>query len=1529
MLKDEELPAYLGEVLGKMTVRDWQAEAFPLILPLLCRGYEKQALDIFEACRVSGQMNEGWKHLLFNTLEQIVRLEAWPALLIWIQKLEQEIKADFSGPWRGAVLDSVIESGKLPKKGKKELNGFLSGRKAKELDPEKIFGKVFDLFQDKIYFPRLLSEYNYTDVDDRYDLIEMWTGSSGVYFAYDQYLDNYPTFEEVKYLTVIAGRLKDRGQNQAASRLEGLVKQLNKNILALQGSALDYKIKKAYGLKPMRLSNSFLDHLDRLEGQERDFLPLVSTLFKELVCLANMPESLGGGWPALLKYLNTIPASFIKTYLCKRLSEELLLLPDFTDNQIGEFRKDWKRSFDVTITRVVVNGFYEPDENGFMSRREFRGPAAAAIASRNLMFATASEATCHYFQSMSSISGGLAWDNFKKVVLNLRSVVLRHDPLGADPQPCDRSGKLKHILFLAHDPNFEPLKRQVEGACKRRDTKLLLKAFENVKVTVKKLPPLFQSRYIGLLLRISLKAYELKMERLSGNSYELAFELSKGVAQMKSFELSRHLFYVNASQKEKEFDLSSRFREIQASWERESLAYFARKYNSAGDMRTRWNISQEILKIADNESIFDMLESKDYRQAACALDRTGEQEELVIRLFERAVQCKIREQHENSFDLDWELINAIDASRLSTEERDGLLASYLTITIKRAVLARLEERARSSGEKENAANAFAQKSQRLLQPFHALLDVIEARGYLKSEGVIWEELCRLSDFVQLSYPAVIQPVILEALGRLSVCRNPALADPASRPALEKTTGIDAGKEELDDIFGAFGKGKKTDYANLPTLQQIQEGDPEQEVSLRILSYFPNDGENVDPHLLDLYRALYVSEQDSKIVECWTVQLAAKHFGFDDPGDFFRGCPGLASSMFLSHLNKFDARNRYQALLAMLNSDMPLEVKQGAFQALANSGLMSKYVRLKFEEIRDEGNEEQIGRFITSFKGAWVGEIVEESATNILLPDWVLAPLLEPVLEEDRPRLLKALAAKYDAEKTPEKAESLYDLIVFLCREYIENNLGIEKDPAFLHFRLLQDIRDLIKEGHIDISIKGYDLGDGLCEENLYYECLSAGQADRLLCGIFERNRMLVRANQVRLPGALKAVHPTLRLTIADYIALASPQTRLLILHSLSKAETDKGEAEVLKKFFEITGLEKLAQFLSVQKGVIPENYRRELESFQEDIKPGTLKEMQDTLRDTFGNNLLGRSFEPDSFEFVHAGTVGEIWKGRSKDGRVVALKVLPRRKRQKNTASIRVLKGLAADLNLFRHELFSGVDLEGLYAQYRETLMGEMDYCREVENYEKLRPSLERSGILSPQYINEHTRMNVLAMDFLELKPLAELKGRPEAQEVVNKTGEQLARAIFEEGLFYEDYHGGNIKWSPDKKLPVILDFGRIGELNNGQREALIGFLASAAQSLPEQVMQSLKDMTSNKWRWMEGDSGRVGDILAQNSKNSQKIQELFALVALKGGIFHPPYSQFLKAVISWEGAMGQIDTAADFSGFAAAEILRRLLKKT
>lgn len=1553
MLKTKDIPTFWRGLVDSIMSYDSSYEngAFPLVLPMIMHGYVTQARSFISAVRKEPLFYRSWTELVFSGLGVVTRIGESRPIDSWLDIVEEEVRAKWSFGYHSELLKIARANGELNARGEDVIARYFEEHRGTPVTPYEFVAKLFDLSKggNKASYQAWTGPYGADDaidhVDDFYD---SWRGSEKVEAEFLMFLRELPRVYHLRMILDAVDRMRERGLAEHAQRAKSIMRHMLDSIISLRRDNIKFMIEKAYGDKRIkyRIKDSLPEHVQKLNMQELNFLPPPAELSSDAFFIAGLAPDMGGGWDAAIGYIDSIPDGFVKAMTLERIANELKYTdgPQPSSAQIARLMDIWNRVLQICIPLCETTFKFQPNEawllfgdvrsnadsiQDFVKKNIFSTNVAAVFKQRQHL------AMLHMIPQTEN--GG-----FAEIRAALSDRFLRHKivrpvlaPAIAVPfyNPDDNIGTSvlqrnldpRKVFVLYSDLNLIPLEFETEDACASGDIDAISRVAERIEEALAVVSPEMKMEYIPLLIKLSISAGKLK---LASNLYDFAYDLAKNFQKIDLRSFQKSFSYGALSLEQRQFDSEVRLRAKSALWESAMLERFARLATHDDTAHSEHYLA-EIRRILDKESIFDVMKSRNYAEAARILDSDGRFAPLVFDLYQRAAWALIREQHEAGYDTDYKLAYDIDRSGLSHGDRDALLSELIAVNFQRQL------RAFSNDTLSFGAEKFDYEiCDRFALFLNRFLGIAAGRGYVRTENEFWRMLGRITDEKE-DIPQSFYDSLLSMSALLAVAHHPevGLTDTQFRTRL---SSISKGLVEKR-------------YSKLPTVAEIEailrdgykgglahEYDEKlDEYRILILESFPKNGSQPPSFLVELIKLIsegYFSsiieapedEIEMRVLEVLDL-LFLNHLGLPKSrkGEhaFILKYPDVFRRVMLTDLNNelIDKMGRYFRSI-FIDKSLPIEVRKDAFRAYIKSSQMSPYLRAKFKEVEQDPNA--LSEFLDNMKRIIVKG---NDDRRYVLPDWFVAPLFEPLLAEDKEHVLRALRRKKSYTD-----EELHDLTWYDDFEDwgAETNVTDNWSPYDTLIAFLLD-----ENGEIIVNqLRIYQNNDASCMDTLRwlfreYLYKPMGKVEEKTISTFLRNQTIVRSVAVKLSLAMEKVHPTLRLVIANSVSHMVPARRVLLLNALRHTEETIGEDDVIRKYFDYTGMGKLAQFLSLQEGVVPETYRVKLEKFHEDLKPSTQQEITDTLR------MNGIQLSSDSvLYFEHAGTVGELWSVKFADGRKMAIKILPWRKRRHNEESIQSLAKVADDLQRLRHELFGGIDFDSLYRRYRDTLILEMDYRREAENLHLLAPSMAGMNIKFPNIEEDSLRQDVMFMDHIQFRDIKEIDAAGRRR-LVDQTGQWLAESIFERGVFYEDFHPGNIKWISEgdgsKGRPLILDFGRIGNLAHQQRQALMQFLVCIGFENVDDVVKCLKNMTTqcacDNETAFKSELKTIFSSGSAGSRRSHTLQKIFAAASKHGFELDPNFLQFMKAVQTWEKTMAIVDRSADFSTYAVPVILKEL----
>ena len=209
----------------------------------------------------------------------------------------------------------------------------------------------------------------------------------------------------------------------------------------------------------------------------------------------------------------------------------------------------------------------------------------------------------------------------------------------------------------------------------------------------------------------------------------------------------------------------------------------------------------------------------------------------------------------------------------------------------------------------------------------------------------------------------------------------------------------------------------------------------------------------------------------------------------------------------------------------------------------------------------------------------------------------------------------------------------------------------------------------------------------------------------------------------------------------------------------------QGQAERFARDLEELGptFIKLGQLLSTRAEFLSPPYLAALARLQDDVKPFPAKEAEQIIQEELGIRI-SKAFKEFDREPIAAASLGQVHRAVMRDGRQVAIKIQRPGIRATVLGDLEVLEDIAESLD--RHtEAGRRYAFADMLAQFRKTILLELDYRNEAHNLRTMRENLARyTRIVIPQPIDDFTTTRVLTMEYVRgvkvtaFSPLARLE---------------------------------------------------------------------------------------------------------------------------------------------------------------------------
>lgn len=267
---------------------------------------------------------------------------------------------------------------------------------------------------------------------------------------------------------------------------------------------------------------------------------------------------------------------------------------------------------------------------------------------------------------------------------------------------------------------------------------------------------------------------------------------------------------------------------------------------------------------------------------------------------------------------------------------------------------------------------------------------------------------------------------------------------------------------------------------------------------------------------------------------------------------------------------------------------------------------------------------------------------------------------------------------------------------------------------------------------------------------------------------------------------------------------------------------------------------KLGQLLSTRADLLPPPYLAALARLQDDVEGFGFDQVKETIETELGVRL-SKAFSQFEETPVAAASLGQVHRAALRDGRPVAVKVQRPGITEQIHGDLEALQEVGEFLD--RHsDTGRRYNVLGVVAEFRESLLAELDYTREAANLRRIGQNLaEFEQIVVPAPVDGYTTAKVLTMDYVagtkvtELSPLTRLD--IDSALLAKTLVRAYLKQIIVDGVFHADPHPGNVLLTGDSRIALI-DLGMIGRISPIMQERLLKLLLAVSEGRGDEAAE-------------------------------------------------------------------------------------------
>jgi ubiquinone biosynthesis protein len=306
---------------------------------------------------------------------------------------------------------------------------------------------------------------------------------------------------------------------------------------------------------------------------------------------------------------------------------------------------------------------------------------------------------------------------------------------------------------------------------------------------------------------------------------------------------------------------------------------------------------------------------------------------------------------------------------------------------------------------------------------------------------------------------------------------------------------------------------------------------------------------------------------------------------------------------------------------------------------------------------------------------------------------------------------------------------------------------------------------------------------------------------------------------------------------------------------------------------------KLGQILSSRRDLIDPALATELAKLQDHVPAEPWSDMAEILKDELGGSPdeVFAEFDPEP---IAAASIGQVYRARLHDGRVVAVKVQRPGVRETMETDLDILV-TQAHFVAQRTEWGRTQNVAAIADEIVRVLRGELDYLQEARNMERFREAFASSDeVFFPAPVWELTTSHVLTMEMVDGIPGTDVAaldaGGVDRKRMVANGVDCYFRQIFDMGVYHADPHAGNLFSLPDGRVGFV-DFGRVATISHQSRQAVFEMLLSVMDDDPVDATEALLSICtaprSLDLRSLQGDLARIVALFRESQGHPDVLQ--------------------------------------------------------
>ena len=308
---------------------------------------------------------------------------------------------------------------------------------------------------------------------------------------------------------------------------------------------------------------------------------------------------------------------------------------------------------------------------------------------------------------------------------------------------------------------------------------------------------------------------------------------------------------------------------------------------------------------------------------------------------------------------------------------------------------------------------------------------------------------------------------------------------------------------------------------------------------------------------------------------------------------------------------------------------------------------------------------------------------------------------------------------------------------------------------------------------------------------------------------------------------------------------------------------------------------KFGQMLSNRKDILPEEMITELQKLQDDVEVEKV-DVKNKMNLELGIEI-DDYFEEIEEEPMASASIGQVFKGRLKNGEKVVVKIQRENIKPVVEIDLEIMKNLAKTLENY-YEDIKKMNIGNIVESFEKMLNEELSLNNELRNMQRFANNFkEDDRIHVPAVYKQLSNDRILTMEMIEgfkitdKEKIIEIGQDPKK---IARIGLDLYLTQFlKHGFFHADPHPGNIFLKKNGQI-VFIDFGAMGKLYPNEREFLINLIIYSLKKDVKKMVETIQELAIKfevpDERKFERELYEIIEMIDENSLENIDIVTIF-----------------------------------------------------